>query len=63
MKLPAPGSPTPTDPALPAAAVPATSPRVDSRALLGGGRELVIDHDGREYRLRLTQNGKLILTA
>ncbi len=26
-------------------------------------QELLILHNGREYRLRLTQNGKLILTA
>jgi hemin uptake protein HemP len=25
--------------------------------------QLMIMHNGREYRLRLTQNGKLILTA
>ena len=37
--------------------------RVSSEALLCGKRELVILHNGREYRLRLTQNGKLILTA
>jgi hemin uptake protein HemP len=37
--------------------------RVSSEALLGSGKELVIVHGGREYRLRLTQNGKLILTA
>jgi hemin uptake protein HemP len=37
--------------------------RVSSKALLGSRRELVILHEGREYRLRLTQNGKLILTA
>ena len=47
---------------------PGTAPReplrtVTSEALLGTGRELVIVHNGREYRLRLTQNGKLILTA
>ncbi len=30
--------------------------------LLGGGREAVLVHDGTEYRLRLTSNGKLILT-
>jgi hemin uptake protein HemP len=35
---------------------------VDSRRLLEGGRELVIDHAGVEYRLRLTRNDKLILT-
>ena len=37
--------------------------RVASEALLGPNRELFIVHNGREYRLRLTQNGKLILTA
>ena len=37
--------------------------RVDSVALFGLSRELIIDHNGREYRLRLTQNDKLILTA
>jgi hemin uptake protein HemP len=37
--------------------------RVTSQALLGARKELVIVHNGREYRLRLTQNGKLILTA
>jgi hemin uptake protein HemP len=41
--------------------VPAPRPRVTSRELLDGGNELVIDHDGQEYRLRLTRNGKLIL--
>ena len=39
------------------------SKRVSSETLLGAGKELVIVHNGREYRLRLTQNGKLILTA
>jgi hemin uptake protein HemP len=39
------------------------SGRVSSQVLLGGRRELVIVHNGREYRLRLTKNGKLILTA
>jgi hemin uptake protein HemP len=37
--------------------------RVSSESLLGPHKELVILHNGREYRLRLTQNGKLILTA
>lgn len=37
--------------------------RVESKALLGAARALVIVHNGREYRLTLTQNGKLILTA
>ena len=37
--------------------------RIKSEELLQGRGELVIDHQGREYRLRVTQNGKLILTA
>jgi hemin uptake protein HemP len=37
--------------------------KVQSEALLGSAKELLIVHNGREYRLRLTQNGKLILTA
>jgi hemin uptake protein HemP len=37
--------------------------RVMSAQLLGERGELIIEHDGREYRLRLTQNRKLILTA
>ncbi len=37
--------------------------RIPSEALLGPAKQLVIVHNGREYRLRLTQNGKLILTA
>ena len=37
--------------------------RVSSESLLGSRGELLIVHNGREYRLRLTQNGKLILTA
>jgi hemin uptake protein HemP len=46
----------PAQPACPPAKVP-------SQALLGTRKELVITHNGREYRLRITQNGKLILTA
>lgn len=37
--------------------------RIASRDLFEGGKELVIAHEGRDYRLRITQNGKLILTA
>jgi hemin uptake protein HemP len=43
---------------------PASAPkRVPSESLLGEAKALLIIHNGREYRLRLTQNGKLILTA
>jgi hemin uptake protein HemP len=41
----------------------AVTQRVASETLLGQLGELVIVHNGREYRLRLTQNGKLTLTA
>lgn len=37
-------------------------PRIAIGDLLAGGREAVLLHDGTEYRLRLTSNGKLILT-
>jgi hemin uptake protein HemP len=46
-----------TEPIVPSAV------RVSSESLLGPRGELLIVHNGREYRLRLTQNGKLILTA
>ncbi|NII12048.1 hemin uptake protein HemP [Oleiagrimonas sp. C23AA] len=36
--------------------------RIDSQRLLDGERELVIEHQGNEYHLRLTRNDKLILT-
>ena len=51
--------------AIPAQSVGAATPavRVRSDTLLGAARQLVIVHNGREYRLRTTQNGKLILTA
>ena len=56
---------------LPAAAIAGTvaagsAPRdprsVSSQSLLDGARELVIQHQGSEYHLRLTRNDKLILT-
>jgi len=37
--------------------------RIASSELFGGAREIVIEHGGRIYRMRITQNGKLILTA
>lgn len=36
--------------------------RITSQSLLDGARELVIQHQGSEYHLRLTRNDKLILT-
>jgi hemin uptake protein HemP len=47
-----------------ATAPPAASVlRIKSQDLLQQMREIEIDHEGRIYRLRLTQLNKLILTA
>ncbi|HEY0198518.1 MAG TPA: hemin uptake protein HemP [Rhodanobacter sp.] len=47
----------------PAVSAAADVPRhITSQALLDGGREVVIQHQGGEYHLRLTRNDKLILT-
>lgn len=35
---------------------------IDSRALFGRAKHLIIEHDGVRYRLTRTRNGKLILT-
>lgn len=45
------------------AATPAAGDRrIDSATLLGPGGELFIDHQQQVYRLRITSQGKLILT-
>ena len=36
--------------------------RVLVSEILQGGREAILEHDGQDYRLRITANGKLILT-
>ena len=36
--------------------------RVAVAELLQGGREAILEHAGSDYRLRITANGKLILT-
>ncbi|MBX3702048.1 MAG: hemin uptake protein HemP [Dokdonella sp.] len=41
---------------------PGRAPRIGSGQLLAGARELVIEHAGQEYHLRLTRNDRLILT-
>ena len=46
----------------PAAQVPVVR-RITSAALLQERREVEIEHEGRIYRLRVTQLNKLILTA
>jgi len=45
-----------------AAHAPAEARPLDSQALFGAARELLIQHNGALYRLRLTRAGKLILT-
>lgn len=40
-----------------------TTIRLQSRDLFAQAREVEIDHGGRIYKLRLTQQNKLILTA
>jgi hemin uptake protein HemP len=37
--------------------------RLSSADLFAGAREIEIEHNGRRYQLRITQTGKLILTA
>ncbi len=50
---------TPASPARQPEAPPA---RLDSAQLFEGQRELVIQHQGETYRLRITRQNKLILT-
>jgi hemin uptake protein HemP len=54
----------PLDTALPTKQdmAPTLRQRFHSAELLGTTREIVIEHAGEEYRLRLTRQGKLILT-
>jgi hemin uptake protein HemP len=37
-------------------------PRIESSHLFQGEREILIVHQTKEYSLRITRNGKLILT-
>ena len=40
----------------------ARKPRIESQRLFQGNSEIVIVHHDEEYSLRITRNGKLILT-
>ncbi len=44
------------------ASMPETPPRHDARCLTDGGKSAEIDLDGKTYLLRITRQGKLILT-
>lgn len=46
----------------PAPAAAAIVRRIPVTELLLGAEEVILVHQGQDYRLRLTQNGKLILT-
>jgi hemin uptake protein HemP len=53
-----------TDEAVPPATAGARAavPRLDTGAVFGASREVILVHRGQEYRLRITRAGKLILT-
>ncbi|MEE4361742.1 MAG: hemin uptake protein HemP [Pseudomonadales bacterium] len=54
---------TPKSPAPDSTAVTRRSPPIlTSREIFQGGPEVLIEHEGECYRLRLTRHGKLILT-
>ncbi|MDP2868028.1 hemin uptake protein HemP [Methyloversatilis sp.] len=57
-----PALPLPQTPANASVASPDPSPTLDSATLLGGRKQVAISHGGELYSLRLTRNGKLILT-
>jgi hemin uptake protein HemP len=41
---------------------PSMTRRLKVSELLAGEREVILEHEGQDYRLRITANGKLILT-
>jgi len=55
----APSSPTNSKRETP---IPAEPQTVSSEELLGGRRQLIIQHGGERYRLLVTRSNKLILT-
>lgn len=44
------------------AALMEKKPRIESNSLFQGKSEVIIVHQNEEYNLRITRNGKLILT-
>ena len=53
--------PDPTDSHLEVQRPTPISAPISSEELLGGQREIIIQHGAEQYRLRLTNNNKLIL--
>ena len=51
--VPPPGSPPPSRSEL---------PRLSVQELFNGRSEIILDHNGEDYRLRITARGRLILT-
>lgn len=51
----------PADPAPPPTSPPVVAPVIDAQQLFQGRREIVIEHEGARYRLRITRRNKLIL--
>jgi hemin uptake protein HemP len=51
----------PNSSSVPQPAAEASAVVLEARRLLQGRREIVIEHDGTRYRLRLTRRNKLIL--
>ena len=47
---------------MPATQSNASPPRFNSNELLNGCNQAIIEHNGENYLLRLTRQGKLILT-
>ncbi len=48
--------------AKPGESVQSTMIRLRVADLLAGTRQAILEHNGEDYRLRITSNGKLILT-
>ncbi len=46
----------------PAGTAQPAPPRQSTDRLFSGAREMIIEHNGEEYHLRITSKGKLILT-
>ena len=53
---------TPRTASQPTSSLAPQRPRHRSETLLGSAREVVIEHRGQDYLLRVTASGKLILT-
>ncbi len=51
-----------TEPAAATSGAPSAEKPLSTEQLFGAGKVVLIEHRGERYQLRLTQNGKLILT-